>query len=384
MTCALEFQDVHFAYQDGPESLRGISIAVKKGEKVALVGPNGAGKTTLLLMCNGTLRPTKGRVLLDGEAIAYDARSLREVRRKVGLVFQNSDAQLFAPTVWQDVAFGPVNLGMPADRVKSVVARALHDVGLVGFEKRPPHHLSGGEKKRVAIAGVLAMDPEVIVFDEPTSSLDPATAEEVMDLLDEVNHSGRTVILSTHDVELAYRWADTVVLMDRGEVLSTGTAEALFSDVALLHRARLKPPVVMDLFRELAGRGVLSREAPPGNALAFTDLVERQVLGRVSPDGHGRIYIADVGDGAADRVKNLLSSGTVERVGAMGTKAKRFAGDEKIALDFTYGVIDKCLLRAVNGENSLVLTSGGMVEHTVGRIAAYMEESGREIEVHLI
>lgn len=384
MNHAIEFQDVHFAYHDGPESLRGITIAVRKGEKVALVGPNGAGKTTLLLMCNGTLRPTKGRVLIGGEPIDYAPRSLREVRRRVGLVFQNSDAQLFAPTVWQDVAFGPANLGMPTEQVKRVVAEALHYVGLVGFERRPPHHLSGGEKKRVAIAGILAMDPEVLVFDEPTSSLDPATAEEVMDLLDEVNHSGRTVILSTHDVELAYRWADTVVLMDRGEVLSMGAAESLFADVALLHRARLKPPVVMDLFQELTGRGILNRDTLLGNALAFTDLIERRVLGRVSPGGHGRIYIADVGDGAAARVRELLASGTVERIGAMGTKAKRFAGEEGIALDFTYGVIDKCLLRAVNGESSLILTSGGMVEHTAGRIAAYMAESGREIEVRQV
>jgi len=384
MTYAIEFQDVHFAYQDSPPSLKGIDITVRRGEKVALVGPNGAGKTTLLLMCNGTLRPTAGRLLVGGRPIAYDTRSLREVRRKVGLVFQNSDTQLFAPTVWQDVAFGPVNLGMPADEVKNVVAEALHYVGLVGFEKRPPHHLSGGEKKRVAIAGVLAMNPDVLVFDEPTSSLDPATAEEVMDLLDEVNHSGRTVILSTHDVELAYRWADTVVLMDRGEVLSMGTAGEIFADAALLHRARLKPPVVMDLFRELSGRGVLDGEAPPGNPLAFTDLVERRVRGHVSADGHGRIYIADVGDGAAARVRGSLSSGMIQRVGAMGTKAKRFAATEGIDLDFPYGVIDNCLLRAVNGETSLILTSGGMIEHTGERIAAYMIESGREIEVHRV
>jgi len=175
-----------------------------------------------------------------------------------------------------------------------------------------------------------------------------------------------------------------VVLMDRGEVLSMGTAGEIFADTALLHRARLKPPVVMDLFRELSGRGVLDGEAPPGNPLAFTDLVERRVRGHVSADGHGRIYIADVGDGAAARVRGSLSSGMIQRVGAMGTKAKRFAATEGIDLDFTYGVIDKCLLRAVNGETSLILTSGGMIEHTGERIAAYMIESGREIEVHRV
>lgn len=385
MTAAIEFQDVHFAYSDLPESLKGIDITIEKGSKVALVGPNGAGKTTLLLMCNGMLRPTKGRVLVDGRSVAYDARSLREVRKSVGLVFQNSDAQIFAPTVWQDVAFGPANLGMPAETVKKVVADALHYVGLSGYEKRPPHHLSGGEKKRVAIAGVLAMDPAVLVFDEPTSSLDPATSEEVMDLLDEMNHGGRTILLSTHDVELAYRWADEVVLMEAGAVLRRGTPEDIFADRAALARARLKPPAVLDLFRELRDRRVLDDTAPPKSALAFTDLVERRLRGDVIRDGHGTIYVRDVAgpDGTAALALPLKGSAKMW-VGAMGTRAKKVAREEGIALDFTYGVIDKCLLRAVNGEDSLVLTSGGMVAHTVERIEEYARTSGREIAVRQV
>jgi cobalt/nickel transport system ATP-binding protein len=385
MTAAIEFQDVHFAYSDLPESLKGIDITIEKGSKVALVGPNGAGKTTLLLMCNGMLRPTKGRVLVDGRPVAYDARSLREVRKSVGLVFQNSDAQIFAPTVWQDVAFGPANLGMPAETVKKVVADALHYVGLSGYEKRPPHHLSGGEKKRVAIAGVLAMDPAVLVFDEPTSSLDPATSEEVMDLLDEMNHGGRTILLSTHDVELAYRWADEVVLMEAGAVLRRGTPEDIFADRAALARARLKPPAVLDLFRELRDRRVLDDTAPPKSALAFTDLVERRLRGDVIRDGHGTIYVRDVAgpDGTAALALPLKGSAKMW-VGAMGTRAKKVAREEGIALDFTYGVIDKCLLRAVNGEDSLVLTSGGMVAHTVERIEEYARTSGREIAVRQV
>ncbi|WP_298668240.1 energy-coupling factor ABC transporter ATP-binding protein [uncultured Methanofollis sp.] len=385
MTAAIEFQDVHFAYPDRPESLKGIDITIGRGSKVALVGPNGAGKTTLLLMCNGMLRPTKGRVLVSGRPVAYDTRSLREVRKSVGLVFQNSDAQIFAPTVWQDVAFGPANLGMPQETVKKVVADALHYVGLSGYEKRPPHHLSGGEKKRVAIAGVLAMDPEVLVFDEPTSSLDPATSEEVMDLLDEMNHGGRTILLSTHDVELAYRWADEVVLMEDGAVLRTGTPEEIFADRTVLARARLKPPAVLDLFRELRDRGVLTDTAPPKNALAFTDLVERRIRGGVRRNGHGTICLRDVAgpDGTA-ALACLLGGSAKVWVGAMGTRAKKVARDEGIAVDFTYGVIDKCLLRAVNGEDSLILTSGGMIAHTVERIDEYARTSGREIVVRQV
>ena len=147
MCPALEFKNVRYAYPNSPLSLNGVTFSLVKGTKVALVGPNGAGKTTLLLMCNGILRPEAGTVIFNGDPIRYDSTSLRELRKKIGLVFQNSDSQLFAPTVYQDVAFGPVNLGMDKTEVKALVTRGLNAVGLAGYEKRPPHQLSGGEKK---------------------------------------------------------------------------------------------------------------------------------------------------------------------------------------------------------------------------------------------
>ncbi|MDD1658034.1 MAG: ATP-binding cassette domain-containing protein, partial [Methanomicrobiales archaeon] len=155
----LEARDVRYRYPGGVDAIRGISFHIRRGEKVALVGPNGAGKSTLLLMFNGMLRPDSGTLLYDNDPFRYDAASLRELRRRVGFVFQNPDRQIIAPTVYQDVAFGPVNLGYPDERVREVVRDALRNVGLTGFERRPPHRLSAGEKKRVAIAGVLAMDP---------------------------------------------------------------------------------------------------------------------------------------------------------------------------------------------------------------------------------
>ncbi len=242
MTNLLEFENVHYAYPNCQESLCGVTFSIKKGAKVALVGPNGAGKTTLLLMCNGVLEPSKGRVLLGGEPLRYDSHSLREIRKKVGLVFQNSDTQLFAPTVYQDVAFGPLNLGMTQDEIQSAVTRSLAAVGLTGYEKRPPHQLSGGEKKRAAIAGILAMEPEVLVFDEPTSSLDPAGAADLMELLDELNAKGATIIISTHDVELAYLWADQIILINKGTVLHAGTPEEVFTDPALVTSSNLRMP----------------------------------------------------------------------------------------------------------------------------------------------
>jgi cobalt/nickel transport system ATP-binding protein len=248
----LEFDDIWYSYPNRPPSLKGISFAIERGKKVAVVGPNGAGKTTLLLMCNGTLVPEKGCVRVDGEEVVYDRTALRRVRTAVGLVFQNSDAQVFAPSVYADVAFGPANLHLSEEEIRTRVADALFAVGLTGYEKRPPHHLSGGERKRVAIAGILAMHPEILVADEPTASLDPATAVEIMDLLDELHEDGTTILLSTHDVELAYRWADEVILLGGGELLHQGTPAAAFTDRDLMREARLTPPVLLDLYMELS------------------------------------------------------------------------------------------------------------------------------------
>src|SRR5512137_2913980 len=180
----LEARDVRYRYPQGKDAIRGISFHIRKKEKIALVGPNGAGKSTLLKMFNGMIRPDSGLMLFDNQPIGYDRESLRKLRKRVGFVLQNPDRQIIAPTVYQDVAFGPVNLGYGESEVKSAVDGALRYVGLEGFERRPPHQLSGGEKKRVAIAGVLAMDPAILVFDEPTAGLDPSGSEDIMDLLD--------------------------------------------------------------------------------------------------------------------------------------------------------------------------------------------------------
>ncbi|WP_292731790.1 energy-coupling factor ABC transporter ATP-binding protein [Methanoculleus sp.] len=379
-TPLLETDNVTYTYQNGPAALAGVSVRIAAGSKTALVGPNGAGKSTLLLMLNGMLRPASGEVRFDGRPLAYDNRSLRDLRRRVGFVFQNPDVQIIAPTVEQDVAFGPVNLGLSPDAVRRAVRDALGYVGLRGYEKRPPHHLSGGEKKRVAIAGILAMEPAVLVFDEPTNTLDPASSEEVMELLDELASGGRTVLISTHDVELAYRWADSVILMERGGVLARGPPEEVFSDHGLLAAARLKPPALLDLYNELGLRGVIDRGVPPKSVLEFTDRIEREMHGHTpTRDEPGKIYLCNADRTGGEELRVLVEQGVVEHVGAMGTRAKEFANRERILLDYTYGVIDKCILKALIGENSLIITTGGMIEHVHRRIGEYSAESGRAL-----
>ena len=384
MARILEARNVRYSYSDGPEALRGLSTTIEEGKKIALVGPNGAGKSTLMLMFNGILRPTAGEVYFKGQPLKYDSASLRNVRRKVGLVFQNPDDQLFAPTVYQDVAFGPVNLGYPKDKTERYVNYALSYVGLSGFESRPPHHLSGGEKKRVAIAGVLAMEPEVMILDEPTSNLDPAGSEEIMEMLDELNSSGKTMIISTHDVELAYRWADQILLMEDGKLLHCGPPATVFADQGLVSKARMKLPAVMEIYQELRGRGILDGDRPPRNILELTNLLETKAkvgCPRISP---GKIYLYNVDHADTSEIRSFLDSGAVKYVGAMGTSAKMTAEREKICLDFTFGVIDKSILKATTGQSSLIMTSGGMVEHAMHRIAAYCDLWGAKIQVSLL
>lgn len=374
----LEFDDVWYSYPSRPPSLRGISFAIERGKKVAVVGPNGAGKTTLLLMCNGTLVPERGCVRVDGEEVVYDRSSLRRVRTAVGLVFQNSDAQVFAPSVYADVAFGPANLHLSEEEVHRRVSDALFAVGLSGYERRPPHHLSGGERKRVAIAGILAMRPEILVADEPTASLDPATAVEIMDLLDELHEDGTTILLSTHDVELAYRWADEVILLGGGELLHQGTPAAVFTDRDLMRTARLTPPVLLDLYMELSRRGLVADAVPPKGIPEMTQLVAGA---SAAERALGTVFLADTDLLTREGFAELCAVHPMWRTGAMGTRAKRFCHEAGYVPDYTYGVVDKCLLSAMTGEDTLILTCGGMLDRVELRARMFAEESGVVVPV---
>jgi cobalt/nickel transport system ATP-binding protein len=211
---AVEVRNLHYRYPDGTIALRGVDLRVKKGERVYLIGPNGSGKSTLLLHLNGILKPQRGKVVILG----IDANEENgELKKKVGLVFQNPDDQLFMPTVFEDVAFGPVNLKLGEAEVKKRVKMALEMVGLTGFENRSPHHLSYGEKKRIAIATVLAMDPEILVFDEPTLSLDPWIKRNFMELLKTIGRN-RTIVISGHDLDLM-KLCDRTYLMRDGRII---------------------------------------------------------------------------------------------------------------------------------------------------------------------
>lgn len=379
----LEARDIRYRYPRGLEAIRGISFHIRRGEKIALVGPNGAGKSTLLTMFNGMIRPESGTMLFDNQPFRYDSASLRKLRKSIGFVLQNPDRQIIAPTVYQDVAFGPTNLGYSEMEVKEVVTRALRHVGLEGFERRPPHQLSGGEKKRVAIAGVLAMDPDVLVFDEPTNGLDPSGSEDIMELLDELNQEGKTIIISTHDVELVYPWADKAILMLNGQILQEDIPEVAFGKPECVRKAHLSLPTLLELHAELQKRGFLLPGKKPRTVLDMMQCIEtafRTNPGNIRP---GTITICNIDSDSGNPLSGWCSRHPVSAVGAMGTRAKQYAENSSLSLDFTYGVIDKCILKALIGEDTLILTVGSMVGRIYQRVEAYGKESGIGIRVAL-
>ena len=223
------------------------------------LGTNGSGKTTLLNHLNGILKPTSGNIYFKDKPLKYDAKALLELRTRVGFVFQDPNDQLFAPTVKQDVAFGPLNLGLPPDQVKKVVDEALKIVGMSEFTEKPPHFLSLGQKKRVALAGVLAMQPEVIIMDEPTSNLDPRATSEILHLLLRLNNeSGITLLLATHDVDMVPLFANKLYILNKGKLVSEGTPKEIFSNGDLIRQVNLRAPRITHLFEVLKKNDDLS------------------------------------------------------------------------------------------------------------------------------
>ena len=235
----LAFENVAFRYPDGNVGLDGCSLAITQGSRNALIGANGAGKTTLFQHANGLLRPQSGAIRYAGHPLDYSRDGLRRLRSAVGLVFQNPDDQLFSPTVFEDVAFGPLHLGLPEAEVRRRAERALAQVGLAGFEDRLPHHLSLGQKKRVAIATVLSMEPEILVLDEPTAGLDPRGRRLLIDLLRDLPW---TMLVSTHDIRLVSELFPRTIVMDEGLVVADGPTAVLLADVPFLEAHGLESP----------------------------------------------------------------------------------------------------------------------------------------------
>jgi cobalt/nickel transport system ATP-binding protein len=237
---SLLIEELAFAYPDGNQALFGVNLKICRGERVALLGPNGAGKTTLVMHLNGILSTLHGKVFVAGKLVdSKDKEGLQQIRSKVGIVFQDPDDQLFMPTVGQDVAFGPYNMGLRDAELDEVVTQALSMVGMLEYKDRPPHHLSFGQRRRVAVATVLAMKPEILVLDEPSSNLDPASRRELAEILRSLDI---TIIMVTHDLPYAFELCERSLILSGGIIAADGKTKDILKNEELLKKHRLELP----------------------------------------------------------------------------------------------------------------------------------------------
>jgi len=259
----LKADDLHFSYDnEAAHSLNGLSLEIKRGKKIAFMGANGAGKSTFFLCCNGIHKPSKGTLYLDGIPFDYSKKGLLHIRSKVGIIFQDPDNQLFSASVYQEISFGILNLGVPVEEAKKEVEHVIEKLEITPFRHKPTHALSGGQKKQVSIADILVMHPEIIILDEPTAALDPRHAKMVNEIVDQLTADGITVMMSTHDVNYALEWADEIILLHEGKVLMQGTPLEVFSNPSSLSMTNLEQPQVLQLFEGLCKKGILKASLP--------------------------------------------------------------------------------------------------------------------------
>lgn len=269
----LEINDLHYTYGNGKVALNGLSLTIKEGEKIAVIGPNGSGKSTFFLNLNGVFFPEKGEIKY--RDIPMNKKTLKSFRKNIGIVFQDADNQIIASTVKAEIGFGPMNLKLPKEEVDRRIEDALKYLNLTDFKDRPPHYLSGGEKKRVTIAGTIAMHPEIIIFDEPTVALDPVNASMLEDVLEKLSQDGKTLMISTHDVDFVYRWAERVIVFADGKIVADGSPLEIFKDKSLLKQANLTEPCLLEVYESLVSAKLLESGSDyPKSVDAFKKLLK--------------------------------------------------------------------------------------------------------------
>lgn len=266
-------EEICYSYEEDMPVLNHVSVSFCAGEKVAVIGANGSGKSTFFLNLNGVLTPDHGTVWYRGRAIGKKEKNL--LRKHVGFVFQDADQQMIAPTVMEEVSFGPMNLKLGKDEVRRRTIKAMEAMSLMEMSRRAPHNLSGGQKKRVSIADIIAMEPEVILFDEPTTALDPLNQQMMEQVLEGMALAGKTLIVSTHDVDFAYRFADRILVFDSGQIIADGSPKQIFARKEVLEQADLKVPMMLEITVLLRERGVLESGSNPRTPGELQGILQR-------------------------------------------------------------------------------------------------------------
>ena len=280
----LEARHVSYSYGSGETpSLKDLSLSIRRGRRTAVMGANGSGKSTFFLCCNGILRPDEGQIYYNGQPLSYRKKDLLSLREKVGIVFQDPDMQLFCASVYQEISFGPLNLGLPREEAAREVEAVIRRLGITPFRHRPAHALSGGQQKQVALADILVMHPELLILDEPFAALDPSHVHIIRDMIRDLEKDSSpsgplTVVIATHDTDFALEWADEVILFSEGQVLAQGAPASVLTDRELLARASLDLPGVIKVFESLQAAGLLGADLPaPKHLDQLTDYIRHTV-----------------------------------------------------------------------------------------------------------
>lgn len=269
-------KDLYYTYDGEPTpALNGLSLEIRQGEKVAVMGANGSGKSTFFLCLNGILRPQQGTLAFRGIPYSYKRKELLNLRSKIGIVFQDPDDQLFSASVRQEISFGILNLGADSRTACKETEKIMDALDITDFKDRPTHALSGGQKKQVAIAGILVMHPDVVILDEPAAALDPKHTSLVNGIMDQMTKAGITVLISTHDPDHAFSWADKVILFHHGKVLKSGSPTEVFADHPALKAANLSKPAVLSMFESLRRKEIISAGTPiPKSLTELEQIIE--------------------------------------------------------------------------------------------------------------
>jgi len=376
MAALLECKDLSYDYPGRGAALRDISLEITEGRKTAILGPNGAGKSTLFLHFNGVLRPKSGQVLFQGQPLIYRNKELSHLRKEVAVILQNPDDQIFSATVEEDVAFGPLNLGLPREEVEARVDEALALVDMSNMRERPSQQLSFGQRKRLAIAGALAMRPKVLVMDEPTAGLDPHMVQEVLELTEELHMKGITLVMSTHEMEVAYSWADDFKVVHQGRLLFSGPAEELFANRTLLELLGFQAPSVYRMNEEM------HRSALVGLAPIPKDMAElRMKFCRMNRRPIGGLRIRKVDKDNVPtilEVHGLLSQG--RSVGYYGSQAKHLLA-MTLPVDVRLPGLTGCLDKMIDGREAVLYTEERLIPAIMNHINNLAQRYGISIQV---
>jgi cobalt/nickel transport system ATP-binding protein len=371
-------ENLFYRYEHGKDyALSNLNIEIEEGIRTVILGANGAGKSTLFYHFNGIFSPTRGRIYYRGAEMPRRGKKLRNLRSEVAVVLQNPNDQLFAPKVSDDVAFGPKNLGLNQDEVASRVSEALEIAGLTEMKNRSVMQLSYGQRKRVVLAGALAMRPKVLIMDEPTAGLDPQMSKELIELTEELHHSGTTVIFSTHDVDLAYSCADCIHVLRRGHLIYSGGPNEFFENFSEVYLSGMVEPSLYSMNLSMSEMAGYPAEPHPRT--------EYQLISKTVPaENPGRIDILPVaGEITQDSFSEISAERECTVTGVYGTKARKAASEYNLGIDYYFGADEECIIQSLHGKNVLIYCDAnliGVLKKKIESVSAF----GMEIPYSLL